>query len=47
LEEGPCLTRCHISLLLPASFTIDSHVEHDLIPLAEQVVESIDLVPGV
>ncbi len=47
LEECASLRRCHVSLLLPASFTVDRQVEHDLIPVAEEIVESIDLRPGV
>jgi len=29
------------------AFTIDSHVEHGLSALGEEVVESVDFVPGV
>ena len=47
LEKRASLRGCHVSLLLPASFTIERQVEHDLLPVGEQVVQSIDLGPGV
>ena len=47
LEKRASLRRRHVSLLLPASFTVERQVEHDLLPVGEQVVQSIDLGPGV
>ena len=35
LEKRASLRGCHVSLLLPASFTIERQVEHDLIPVGE------------
>ena len=47
LEKRASLRGCHVSLLLPASFTIERQVEHDLLLVGEQVVQSIDLGSGV
>jgi hypothetical protein len=34
-------------MLLPASLTFERQIEHDLLPVGEQVVQSIDLGRGV
>ena len=47
VEEHASLRRCRVSLFLQASFTIERQVEHDLIPVGEEIVQTIDLGSGV
>ena len=47
LEKRASLRGRHVSLLLPALFTVERQVEHDLFLVGEQVVQAIDLGRGV
>ena len=47
LEKRARLRGRHVSLLLAAPFTVERQVEHDLLVVGEQVVQPIDLGPGV
>src|SRR5262249_56853302 len=47
LEECTSLRGRHISLFLAASFTINRQIKHDLIPLGEQIIQSVNFVAAV
>jgi hypothetical protein len=47
LEERASLRRRHVSLLVPASFPIERQVEHDLMLVGKNVMQSIRLAARV